>query len=124
MSHTKLCHWIGPEYNRDCHRMTSDYFCFRHTFCSLNNINVLREKKNTNSKTVFFYDKFNNTHSKYFYYHGSWLNVSKPETINTLNYAYHEYNKSKWLLMYLVFKTHMTEAFDIWHNMIYFYMHR
>ena len=122
----KRCRWLGLHFNQTCENTTQDIFCRKHSALYRNsNINVLYEKNNYNSKTVYFYDKSTNETLKYNYYRNSWLNVFDNEDINKLNFASNKFQRRKWIIMYLVCKHYMHGAApDIWRNMIHYYIRR
>jgi hypothetical protein len=110
-----------------CNNYTSSLFCNNH-FIEINRHNfiVIKAIDYDSSKCVYFYDKKCNRYIKDIYHHNRWLASRVIGGYgNVFNYAYHQYKYiiPRWVMMYLVFKSFVPEAFDIWHNMVYYYLH-
>lgn len=76
---------------------------------------------------MILYDKIHRRYMKDIYCNNKWLatRVGDGGYANVFNYAYDNYFKEmpRWTMMYLVFKlVTPEEAFDIFHNMVYYYL--
>lgn len=121
-----ICSYWDKTKKNICDIPTSSIFCDEHTTESVYNNVVIKVINNISSKCIYFYDKPHKRYMKDIYCRDKWLACQGDTTyINAFNYAYHQYKQiiPQWTAMYLVFKYHIAEAFDIYYNMVYYYLH-